>query len=910
MLHGRRHECAVIDGLLEGLGASRSGALVLRGEPGVGKSTLLDYAARQATTPHVLRASGVESEVRLPFAALHQLFYPVLDRIDALPVPQAAALRTALGLAAGSAGDRFLVAVATLTLLAEVAADAGLLCLVDDAQWLDTASADALTFAARRIEAEGVVMLFAARDNEPQAFQAAGLRDLRVLGLDRDAAGKLLDAALPDMNPQVRDRVITQTGGNPLALAELSTVLSRDALTGRAQLPDPLPVGEDIERLYAQRAHDLSDAAGTLLLCAAADDTGDLATVLDAAGPAKQALREVEHSGLAFVAGSSLRFRHPLVRSAIYQGATFTERQAVHLAMAAVLGTGDPDQADRRAWHLAAAAVTPDEAVAGALEASANRAHRRSGSAGAAAALERAATLSESRSDRGRRLVQAAEAAGTAGRIDWSRRLLDRAETLVPQGRLRGRLLRQRGLLELRCGAPDRAYPLLLDSANLADATGDTLDTLMLAGEAAAASGNLEWTIAVGARAGDVPAASETEQLMVQLLTGVAALLGGDPAGGARLLEGVIAKTPSLTDPVHLVYAGRAALYLGHEGKARQVYRDAIERARADGAVGVLVSLLNRVAVPDAIAGRSAEAIANATEGLRLGRETGLEADSAMALFALALAHADRGDETECRDYAAQAQALAAERQQQLGAGRSTLMLAYGARWALGRLELGLGRPAEALVCFQTPIEVDNEHPARLADTADLVESAVRSGQADACRTQFAAYAAWSEVAGRPSESALVSRCRGLLSDGRDAVEHYEAALKLHAATDGLFQRARTQLLYGEALRRAKQRSAARPQLRAALETFERLGAAPWAERTRHELRATGETARIRDTSTVHQLTSQELQIARLARAGDSNREIAAQLFLSPRTVEYHLHKVFTKLGVTARGQLMRLDLS
>lgn len=909
MLHGRRHECAVIDGLLEGLGASRSGALVLRGEPGVGKSTLLDYAARQVTTPHVLRAGGVESEVRLPFAALHQLFYPVLDRIDALPVPQAVALRTALGLAAGSAGDRFLVAVATLTLVAEVAADTGLLCLVDDAQWLDTASADALTFAARRIDAEGVVMLFAARDNQPQAFQASGLRDLRVEGLDRDAAGKLLDDALADMNPQVRDRVITQTGGNPLALAELSTVLSRDALTGRAQLPDPLPVGEDIERLYAQRAQELSDAAGTLLLCAAADDTGDLATVLDAAGPAKHALREVEDSGLAFVAGSSLRFRHPLVRSAIYQGATFTERQAVHLALAAVLDTGDPDQADRRAWHLAAAAVSPDEAVAGALEASANRARRRGGSAGAAAALERAATLSESRSDRGRRLVQAAEAAGTSGQADWSRRLLDRAETLVPQGRLRGRLLRQRGLLELRRGAPDRAYPLLLDGADLA-ATGETLDTLMLAGEAAAASGNLEWTIAVGTRADAVPAPGETEQLMVQLLTGAAALLGGDPARGARLLEAVIAKTPSLTDPVHLVYAGRAALYLGHEGKAREVYRDAIERARADGAVGVLVSLLNRVAVPDAIAGRSAEAIANATEGLRLGWETGLEADRAMALFALALAHADRGEETECRSYAAQAQALAAERRLQLGAGRSTLMLAYGARWALGRLELGLGRPAEALVCLQTPIEVDEKHPARLADTADLVESAVRSGQADACRTRFAAYAEWAELAGRASESALVSRCRGLLSDGRDAVEHYEAALQLHAATDGLFQRARTQLLYGEGLRRAKQRSAARPQLRAALETFERLGAAPWAERTRHELRATGETARIRDTSTVHQLTPQELQIARLARAGDSNREIAAQLFLSPRTVEYHLHKVFTKLGVTARGQLMRLDLS
>ncbi|HUG85866.1 MAG TPA: ATP-binding protein, partial [Euzebya sp.] len=321
-------ECAAIDGLLEGLGRSRSGVLVVRGEPGVGKSTLLEHAARQVTRGHVLRASGVESEVRLPFAALHQLCYPVLDRVDALPVPQAAALRTALGVAYGGGEDRFLVAVATLTLLAEVAADDGLLCLVDDAQWLDPASAGALTFAARRVEAEGIVMLFAARDGGLQIFDAAGLPELCLGGLDHQAAGNLLQDLRPDVNSQVRDRLVIQSGGNPLALAELSTLLSGDALAGREQLPDPLPVGRSIEQLFLQRAHELSDDARVLLLHAATDETGDLATILCAAGPAADALGEVEQSGLASIVGTSLRLRHPLVRSAIYHGATFAQRQA------------------------------------------------------------------------------------------------------------------------------------------------------------------------------------------------------------------------------------------------------------------------------------------------------------------------------------------------------------------------------------------------------------------------------------------------------------------------------------------------------------------------------------------------------------------------------------------------------
>ncbi|MDQ3937652.1 MAG: LuxR C-terminal-related transcriptional regulator, partial [Chloroflexota bacterium] len=468
---------------------------------------------------------------------------------------------------------------------------------------------------------------------------------------------------------------------------------------------------------------------------------------------------------------------------------------------------------------------------------------------------------------------------------------------------LRARLLHQRGLLELRCGTPGHAYRLLLEGAAATDGPRGVLDTLILAGEAAAAAGNPDWTIAVGRLAADVAAEDRSEQLMVALLTGAAAMLRGDLAEGARLLERVVVEARSLTDPVQQLWGGRAALYLGDEAMAHDVYSGAIEQARSSGSIGLLISLLNRVAMSDAIAGRPADAITNATEGLRLARETRLEADSGIALFALALAHADRGEEDECRRHATEAQDLAETRR--------LPMIADGARWSLGRLELGLGRPAEALARFQMPIGVENDrYPMRFLDTADLVESAVRSGQADACRDQFKAYSAWVELADRPSQLALAARCRALLSEGKEALARYEEALSQHKVSEGAFQRARTQLVYGEALRRAKQRTAARPQLRAALETFERLGAAPWAERARHELRATGETARKRDPSTLDQLTPQELQIARLTGEGESNRDIAAQLFLSPRTVEYHLHKVFTKLGVTARGQLMRLDLS
>ena len=901
MLHGRADECATITDLLEGVRASRSGVLVLRGEPGVGKSALLDFAAQQAGDTPVLRASGVEAEVRLPFATLHQLLYPVLDRVDSLPAAQASALRAALGLASGGGADRFLVAVATLTLLAEVAADAGLLCLVDDAQWADSASIEAAAFAARRLEAEGVAMVFAARDTPAPGL--AGLPELRLQGLPPDAAADLLAERFAPISGAVRDQLAARTGGLPLALLEVPALLDADVLSDRVPLPDPLPVGSTVQHLYTRRAEGLSDGARRLLLVTAADETGTLSTILQAAAPTADALREAELSGLVSIDGSSLRFRHPLMRSAIYAAATFADRQDAHRRVAAALDPDDPEQASRRAWHLAAASAAPDEAVAFALEQAAEDARQRSGSAGAAAALERAAALSEAPAERGRRLLAAAEAAWLAGQPQWSTRLLDQAERVALPGPAQARLLRQRGVVELRCGIPARAYELLMDSADAADAGRDVLDTLVLAGEAAAAAANPDWTIAVGARAAAVTPADETEAAMARLLRGAAAILEGDPAQAAVLLETVVERAGAVNDPAQLLWAGRAALYLGDEVTAQAVYGRAIERARATGAVGLLISLLNRVAMSAAIAGRPTEAVANASEGRRLASETGLEADSGIALFALALAHAVRGEESPCRRHASQAQALAETRR--------LAMIADGARWSIGLLELGVGRPAAALARLQTPLDVGNDrYPMRFLDTADLVEAAVRAGQPDACRSQLDAFEAWAVSGGVPARLALLSRCRGLLADPEGAPAHYETALRLHGESTDTYQRARTLLLYGEALRRRKQRSAARPHLRAALAMFERLGAGPWAERARHELRASGETARRRDPSTLDQLTPQELQIARLAGAGESNRDIAAQLFLSPRTVEYHLHKVFTKLGVTARGQLTRLDLA
>jgi DNA-binding CsgD family transcriptional regulator len=904
VLHGREVDCAAVRDLLDAARLSHSGVEVVRGEPGVGKTALLQYAAEHAQDMHVLSGVGVQSEVMLPFAALHQLLRPVLDRLPALPAPQAAALAGAFGMAPGRGDDPFLVAVAVLTLLGEVSGAEGLLCVVDDAQWLDQASADVLVFVARRLMAEGVVLLFGARDGERRSFPAPGLPERRLVGLDRPAAAALLEEASPGLAAHVRARLVDRTAGNPLALLEVPALLTPRQRAGSEALPDPMPLGSGIERIFAERAGHLPPKTQQLLLIAAAEETGDLATIMRACavdGITFDALDDAEEAGLVSVEAGRLRFRHPLVRSAVYQRSTFAGRQRVHRVLAAALVS--PEDVDRRAWHLAAATLDYDDDVAGELESSAGRARRRGGMAAAADALERAAYLTSCRNERGRRLLGAAKDAWLAGQRDRAARLLAAAEPMLEDRVLRASGKQLGGVIELRRGMPDKAYHLLLDGArDFADLDVHiALETLVLAGEAASFLGDPDLSAEVGRRALALPGSSSSpDRLMAALLVGLASALRGDPAGGIALLREVVNGAGRMEDPAQLLWAGRAALYLGELDVARALYERGVDRAERTGAVGMLAILLDRIGWTEAIAGRPAQAAANAERGMELAGELGL--DAGVALGSLAVVGAIRGDERACR--------VAAERAHALADARHLRIVAAAADWALGLLELGLGRPAEALDRL-LGLTGESGHPGILLYAApDLVEAAARAGRPDQCQAVAERFQHWATGSGLPVPAAAAARCRGLLSHADDAVEQYTSALQYDRFGQRPFERARTELALGEELRRMRRRSEARTHLRDAMEVFERLGAAPWAERARAELRASGETARRRDPSTLQRLTPQELQVARLAGGGASNPDIAAKLFLSRRTVEYHLQKVFTKLAVTSRVELVRLDFT
>ncbi|MEV0381299.1 AAA family ATPase [Nonomuraea sp. NPDC050643] len=985
MLPGRHGECARLNALLAGVREHRSAALVIRGEAGIGKSALLGYAAEHAGTSRVLRACGVESEVELPFAALHQLFHHVGPDLDLLPAPQSAALRTALGLAPGPGApqnqpqnqaqnqaqdqarnhgsdqprgqpqeqgsvigreeSRFLVAAGVLTLLGELSGERGLLCLVDDAHWLDGPSADALLFAARRLEAEGVALLFAAREGEQRTFAAPGLPSLRLEGLDPATAETLLSDRLPTLAPGVRRHIVTHTAGNPLALLELPAALTPEQLAGRRPLPDPLLIGSETARLFTDRLTHLAPATNRLLEVAAADDTGDLKVILPAAaalGSGLPALQAAEQAGLVTVGDGRLLFRHPLMRSAAYQHATFAARRAVHVALARALE--ESDEPDRRAWHLAAAAIGPDESVAGALEESAGRAARRGGPAASATALERAAELTPSAAVRGRRLVAAAHAFWSAGNPLRATALLLHAEPLIeppaqhtnppaapstshphphppndptapstnpptgpsvpsvnlstgPAGQ-RAELLQLRGLIELRCGAPESAYEVLVESAAHAADGPAALRSLVLAAEAASFSGDASRVVEVGRLAAGI---GPSDDPIVRMLTGTAAVFSGDWAAGARELRAVVAAAKGVDDPAALLWVGRAALYLGDQSMARAVHQRAVESARRAGALGALTTMLDRLAFSELLLGRPDDAEAGAAEGLRLAEEIGQDEAVVHHLGILALAAAVRGDDERCRAHAERALAGAA--------ARDIRLISALATWALGLLELGHARP-EAALAHLLELSGATGHPAlRLWSTPDLVEAAVRAGRPELAVAQYEAYDQWAARVDMPWALAASARCRALLDGLPTALDRYEEALALLAPEPRPFDRARTDFLCGEALRRAKRRGEARTRLRAALETFERLGAVPWAERARAELRASGETARRRDPTAFARLTPQERQIAEYAGRGASNPEIAAAVFLSRRTVEYHLSKVFTKLGITSRIDLARLDL-
>ena len=908
MLYGRRAECDALERLLADARRSRSGVLVVRGEAGAGKSALLDHAAGLAGGMVVLRAAGVQSEAELPFAALHQLLRPVLGLADRLPGPQAAALGAAIGLRPPEATDRFLVSVGVLSLLAEAAEERPVLCLVDEAQWLDRSSAEALTFAARRLEAEGVVCLFAARDGDPRDFPAPGLPELRLEGLDPEAAAALLAGAGLELPAEVVDRLVERTGGNPLALLELPGSLAPDQLAGRAALQDVLPLTTRLERTFGERVRGLPEEARTLLLVAAAETTGDPAVVLRAGarlGVEAAALDQAESAGLVRTGDGRLAFRHPLVRSAAYRTATLAARQAAHRALAEVLG--GEDAADQRAWHLATATVGPDEAAAAGLEQSADRARRRGGHAAAASALERSAELTGDDRERGRRLAAAATAAWLAGQAGRAAALLDRAEPLATDLGTQAAVAHLRGSIEASRGNALDAAAMLVAGSELA-ATVDpsqALQMLVEASEIASYAGDVTPTAELGRRAAALPVADKAGEFLSDLLQGMGRVAEGDGAAGASLLRRAIALAGSLEQPRLLLWAGVASFFVGETVAGDALYARAVARARREGAVGLLPRALEYQAPVELAAGRLGAAVASSTEGLRLARDTGDDTSACRHLATLAHAAALRGDEDACRGHAAEALDRAAAR----GLGLPATLAGY----ALGLLDLGLGRPAEALARLQRLLAAGPGAGSpffAVYTVPDLVEAAVRSGQPEAAAAPLAAFEQLATMAAAPEQLAQLARCRGLLGPDEEAAAHFEEALALHDGQGRPFDLARTQLAYGEALRRARRRGEARTHLRGALEVFQRLGAAPWAERAGTELRATGERARRRDPSTLSQLTPQELQIVRLVGEGATNREIGAQLFLSRRTIDYHLRNVFVKLGVSSRAEVIRLQLA
>jgi DNA-binding CsgD family transcriptional regulator len=891
MLHGRVGEQTRIDELLEQAREGRGGALVLRGEPGIGKTALLEFAAEQATGMRVLRTAGVEPEQDMDHAALHRAVQPVLDTISGLPPVQAEALDAVFGRSRAPVADRFLVALSTLTLLTDAARTRPLLCLVDDGQWVDQPSLDVLAFTARRLAAEPVAVLFATRPEARAAAVLAGLPELPLAGLDRTSARLVLRER--GIAADDEDLLLRTAAGNPLALEELPV-----RVPSAGPRDEPLPLVERLQEAFLARLPPAADAR-RLLLLAAADGTGRR-DVLQRALPSAAELDGLHD--LIHVDGPTVTFRHPLVRSAVYHAASPAQRRAAHRALATALEP-EPAEHDRRAWHLGQAADGPDEVVAAELEHSAERAMRRGGAAAAADALTRAAQLTPPGPDQARRLVAAAsaswhggDAAGAVERLD----LAERVDLRGPPAHVDAILLR--ALIELRTGNPADALRLLRPAlAHALSGSPDTaIELLMLLGDA-------------GYHAGDATAWREVSEaverltftgddppvVLLRLTRAVARVRSGAPS---RLTAEDLATVEQLTEPGRLCWAGGMLYGLGDRARGRWLRRRAMERARAVGAVGTLAWVLEYVVLDEMGAGRYRAAEAYADEGNRYAAETGQSTLSCWYRSTLAVLAAVQGRDSDSRELAESVLAATA--------GRQLLAATTQARRALGLLDLTSGRFEQAVGHLRPPEGPDGAaHPGLvLQNVPELVEAAQHLGRPELAAESLRCFTDWADASGSPELLALVARCRALIGEG-DVEGAFRRAVALHPPTDGPLELARTQLLYGEHLRRARRRSDARPLLRAALETFEIIGATTWARRARDELRATGETTTNATDDALAALTPQELRIATAAGNGASNREIAAQLFLSTRTIDYHLRKVFQKLGISSRVELTRFQL-
>ena len=898
-LLGRDAECAAIDKLLASACAGSGAALVVRGEAGIGKSALLDYARHGAPPMAVLSAAGVEAESDLGFAGLHELLRPILSFLGELPDIQSQALAGALGLAPSIRADRLLTSAAVLGLLAAAAEKHPILCVVDDAQWLDTPSAEALVFTARRLRAERVAILFGAREGETRRLEAAGVPELSVAGLELPAAAVVIAARARTAVPVVRERLLAEADGNPLALLELPAGLSEAQLEGRAALPDAIPLSPRLEGVFRQRASRLPEAAQTALLVAAADTTGDAPAMLRAVtglGLPLDALDAAEGAGLIRIAEGRVTFRHPLVRSALYQGATLSQRQRVHAALAGAFHS--EEHADRRVWHQAMATVTGDEEVAAALEASARRSQARAAHSSAATAFVRAAELSTDPQRRASRLIASAHAAWAAGEAGRAHSLIERA-SLIASGPDRAGLLLLSGAIEARVGDVRKAQRNLLECAGNATEPALALEALGGAAELAASAGDFAAAASLGRRAATVTPVTDRDRVLIALLTGLSASISDDHDRARSALSEVVAQAEQFDDPAALIWAASAAWAVPGLADGLSYATQAVTLARQQGMVSFLPLALQHQATALLERDSFDLAIAAAKEGYQLALDTGQTWATSWHLATMALVEAVWGHGEQAREHAHQLIAV--------GRDHRVPYLIGIAEWRLGLLYLTEGHPDQAVDHLLAASAADNpeSHPAlALRAVPDAVEAAARSGRQSEVCTRFARFQKWAASIPGSEYDALCSRSHALLDPGH-AGKHYRQALSDRNVLPP-FWRARTELAYGEWLRRQRQRRDARGHLRAAVDLFHQLRARPWEDRAAAELRATGETTRARSPSALDQLTPQEQQIAGLVADGLTNAEIAARLFLSPRTIDYHLRKVFTKLGITSRTELAR----
>jgi DNA-binding CsgD family transcriptional regulator len=892
----RHREREMLDRLVAETRAGRSRVLVLRGEAGIGKTALLGYLSGVAEGCRIARVAGVESEMELAFAGLHALCTPMLGRLGHLPIPQRDALNTAFGMSAGPPPDRFLVGLAVLNLLADAADEQPLVCIVDDAQWLDRVSVQTLAFVARRLLAERVGLVFALRESGDE-HELKGLPELVIEGLAADDARRLLDATIPgSLDASVRDRILGEAGGNPLALLELPRGGTTIAVAGGFGLPLGTPLTSRIEQGFVRQLEPLPADTRRLLLLAAAEPVGDVTLLWRAAerlGVGPGAAAPAEAAGLVEI-GARVRFRHPLLRSAAYQAAPAPERREAHRALAdATDARLDPD---RRAWHRARAADRPDEAVAGELERSAGRAQARGGLSAAAAFLQRAAELTPDPATRVERSLAAAQAKLDVADAVSASDLLAGAELGPVDNLQRARLQRLGAQIVFASGRGRDAPPLLLEAARRLEPLDAAMarETYLEATASAMFAGRLgtgpnEREVAEAARGSSrAPAPGAADRLLDALVTRFTEGYAASVAPLSRALRRFGEPDGGGDDQRWLWLACRLTQDLWDDELWYALATRGVRLARDTGALNLLPNALNHLAAINVHSGAFATAAMLTDEVDSITQATGIPP----LRYAAAMLAAARGDQPLMPLEWGLSDATERGEGSAVGA----------AFWLTALLHNGHGHYGEALAAARQACEYEDVVFYGRA-LAELVEAGVRGGRPDEAVAALDRLSERTRASGTEWALGVEARCRGLLNDDEAL---YRESIERLARSRAVVELARSHLLYGEWLRRENRRIDAREQLRTAHEMFSRMGAGAFAERAQRELSATGETVRKRTVETLDELTTQEAQVARLAAQGRTNPEIAALLFLSPRTVEYHLHKVFPKLGISSRRELRR----